>query len=177
MNDSKISVRYAKALFESAKEENILDQVRKDMEDVRSIATLPDFLYLLLSPIIKESQKCAAIDAMFKEGFHPKSLALLNMVVKNGRELYIPAIARNYIDQYKKFTGVRTATFSSASSVDEKVKKEIEVIIKKALNTSVELKTTINKDLIGGFIIRVDDLQYDASVASNLKKIKKQLLN
>lgn len=176
MNDSKISVRYAKALFLSAKEEKILDKVRNDMEEVRRISTMPEFQYLLVSPIIKESQKLKALDNIFKKSFHAKSLALLTMAVKNGREIYIPAIARNYIDQYKEFTGVRTATFTSASSVDEKVKKEVEGIIKKALNSSIELKTSIDEELIGGFVIRVDDLQYDASVASNLKKIRKQLL-
>jgi F-type H+-transporting ATPase subunit delta len=45
------------------------------------------------------------------------------------------------------------------------------------MNTSVELKVEENKELIGGFVIRIDDKQYDASVASSLKEVKKQLLN
>ena len=177
MNDSKISVRYAKALFESALEKGILDKVREDMETVREVAKISEFQYMLITPVMKESEKNAVVDKIFKTSIQPLSLSLLTLVFKNGREQFIPAITRNFIDLYKKHKGIRSATFTSASAISAEMKKKVENIVTELVKTKVELKTEENKDLIGGFLIRIDDQQYDASVASSLRKVKKQLLN
>jgi F-type H+-transporting ATPase subunit delta len=177
MNDSKISVRYARALFESALEKGILDTVRDDMESVREVTVIPEFQYLLVNPVMKETQKCAVMDELFKTRIHPLSLSLLNLVFKNGREQFIPAIARNFIDLFKKHKGIRSATLTSVTPVKEATRKKVEKLIREVMNTPVELQTDYNEELIGGFVIRIDDQQYDASVASSLKKVKKQLLN
>jgi len=177
MNDSKISVRYARALFESARENDLLDEVREDMELVQKICLIPEFNYLINSPIIKMSQKLNVVDKIIGGKVQPLSLSLLYLVFKNGRELFISAISRNYIAQYKKFKGIKSATFTSAVSISDTMQSKVEKIIQKALNSPIELKAVKNKELIGGFVIQIDDQQYDASVANNLKKLKKQLLN
>lgn len=177
MNDSKISVRYAKALFESAMDQGILDTVRDDMESVREVTVIPEFQYLLVNPVMNETQKCAVMDELFKESIHPLSLSLINLVFNNGREQFIPAIARNFIDLYRKHKGIRSATLTSVTPVKETTRKKVEKLIRQVMNTPVELKTDHNEELIGGFVIRIDDQQYDASVATSLKKVRKQLLN
>jgi F-type H+-transporting ATPase subunit delta len=62
MNDSKISVRYAKALFESAKEKDLLDEVSADMVEVQGIYMIPEFNDMLVNPVMKESQKYSVLD-------------------------------------------------------------------------------------------------------------------
>ncbi len=176
MNDSKISVRYAKALFESAEEQNVLDTVRTDMEEVQKVSVLPGFKHLIINPVIKESQKCAVIDEIFKGKVHPLTLSLLNLIFRNGRELFLSGIARNFLSLYKKHKGIKSALLTSAVPVSEQFREKVEKIIQKAVNSKVELRTESNSDLIGGFIIRIDDQQYDASVSNSLKKMKKQLL-
>ena len=177
MNDSKISVRYAKALLESAKEQNVLDQVRKDMEEVQIICTVPEFQYLVTTPVMKETQKSAALAKVLGDKVHPLSKALLDLVFKNGREFHIQGIARNFVRLYKQEKGIKSALFTTAIQSSKDVRSKIESIIKEAMNSQVELETETDQDLIGGFIIRIEDQQYDVSVATSLKKIKKQLLN
>jgi F-type H+-transporting ATPase subunit delta len=113
MNDSKISVRYAKALFESAKEKDLLDEVSADMVEVQGIYMIPEFNDMLVNPVMKESQKYSVLDKVLGKKVQALTMSLLNLVFENGRELFIAAIARNYIDHYKKHKGIISATFTS----------------------------------------------------------------
>lgn len=177
MNDSKISVRYAKALFDSANEKGVLDKVREDMLHLQEICKIEEFQFFLRAPIMKESQKRKVMNTILTEKAGSLTLALLDLVLKNKRELYIPGIARNFEDQYKRYKGIKSAVLISATSVGSSVKEQIISILKDAMDSRIELKAEKNTDLIGGFVIKIEDQQYDASVARKLKNIEKQLLN
>jgi len=176
MNESQISVRYAKALFQSASEQQLLDQVYKDMEVLTSTCKLEDFQYILVVPTLQPSQKIKLLGTIFEKHLSKISLSMINLVIRNKREAYLPGIARNFRDLYRKEKGVRTATLVTAQIVDEAAMKGIRELIKKAYDSEVELTASVDGDVIGGFVLTIEDLRYDASVASNLKKLKKQLL-
>lgn len=176
MNDSKISVRYAKALFESAEEKKILDQIRKDMVVIQSVSQVPEFKVLLTSPVIKPSQKLEIMEKVLSGQVDALTLSLLKLVIKNGREEYIPGIARYFTDLYKQHKGIVSAIFTSATPVSKELREQVEKVVRDALKTQVELVTDESEELIGGFVLRIEDQQYDASVARSLKKMKTQLL-
>ncbi len=177
MNDSKISVRYARALFNSAVENKVPDKVRKDMDLVQKVCGISEFQYLLQSPVMKESVKINIVKGILEKDIDPLSLGLLELVFKNGREMYIPSIVRNYKDLYKKMKGIKSALLVTPEKLSKEQEQEILDKISKSLKTQVELETKEDEALIGGFLIRIDDQQYDASVSNSLKKIQKQLLN
>lgn len=177
MNDSKISVRYALALFESALEKGVLEEVRKDMLQLLELSKLEGFQYFLRSPVMKESEKRKLMNDMLENKAHVLTKGLLNLVLKNSRELFIPGIARNFEELYKKHKGIKSAVLISASAMDDTMREKIGKILEDTLNASIELSTEEKNALIGGFVIRIDNQQYDASVANKLKTIKKQLLN
>ncbi len=176
MNDSKISVRYAKALFESALEKNILEKVKEDMEDVQRVAELAEFQHLLVNPVVRESDKIRLFEEVFGKRIQALTHSLLVLVIQNGREVFIPGIARNYIRQYMNHKGIRSAVFTSATPMGDELKDRVGKVIGEALKSPVDLVTGADEDLIGGFVLRIEDMQYDASVAASLKKVKKQLL-
>ncbi len=176
MNESQISVRYAKALFQSASEQQLLDRVSMDMEVLATTCKLEDFQYMLLVPTLQPSQKKKLLESIFENSFTKISLSMLNLVVKNKREAYLPGIARNFMDFYRKEKGIRKATLVSVQTLDESAMEGIRALIRKAYDSEVELTSSVDEDLIGGFVLTIEDMRYDASVANNLKKIKKQLL-
>ena len=176
MNESQISVRYAKALFQSAAEQDLLDQVYKDMEVLTSTCKLEDFQYMLEVPTLQPSQKIKLLANIFEKQFSKISLSMINLVVKNKRESFLPGIARNFKGLYRKEKGISTASLVTAQKVDESALDGIRKLIKKAYDSEVEMTTTVDGDVIGGFKLTIEDMRYDASVASNLKKLKKQLL-
>jgi F-type H+-transporting ATPase subunit delta len=176
MNESQISVRYAKALFQSAAEQGLLDQVYEDMEVLTSTCKQEDFQYMLEVPTLQPSQKIKLLASIFEKHFSKISLSMINLVVKNKRESFLPGIARNFKGLYRKEKGISTASLVTAQQVDESALDGIRKLIKKAYDSEVEMTTTVDGDVIGGFKLTIEDMRYDASVASNLKKLKKQLL-
>lgn len=176
MNESQISVRYAKALFHSASEQQVLDEVYKDMEVLTSTCKLEEFQYILVLPTLQPSQKITICGSIFEKQLSKISISMINLVIKNKRETYLPGIARYFRDLYRKAKGVRTASLVTAQAVDESAMKGIRTLIKKAYDSEVELSASVDEDVIGGFVLTIEDMRYDASVASNLRKLKKQLL-
>jgi F-type H+-transporting ATPase subunit delta len=174
MNDSKISVRYSKALFQSALEKKILDKVNQNMITLLEICKLPETKEFLQSPVIVPSKKSEIFHKMFDGNVEAITLSLLDLVVKNGRESYLPAIARVFIHETMKFKGITKSVLTSAVKLDEKVKKQIITMISDIYKTKVELEEVIDGEIIGGFILRVDDNYMDASVRNKLNKIKKE---
>lgn len=175
MNDSKISVRYSRALFESALEKKILEKVYDDMKFISEICKIPELKEVLLSPIIVPSKKTDILHKVLGKNIEAITLSLIDLVVKNGRERFLPGIARVFLHETKKHKGITESVLTTAVKVDEKVKKQITDLVSGIFKTKVELSEVIDKDIIGGFILRVDDNYIDASVKNKLRKIEKEL--
>jgi F-type H+-transporting ATPase subunit delta len=175
MNDSKISVRYSRAIFQSALEKNILDKVNQDMIFISEICKVPLTKEFLQSPIISPSKKQAIFHKMLGDNVEKLTLSLIDLIVQNGRESFIPAIARDFIHETKKYKGITESVLTSAVKVDEKVKIQITDLISAVFKTKVELKENIDPEIIGGFILQIDDNYIDASIRNKLRKIRKEL--
>ncbi len=176
MNESQISVRYAKALFQSASEKKLLKRVQDDMEMLAEICKLKEFQYMLAQPSLETSKKCKIAESIFARHFSELSLSMVILVIRNKRELFLSGIARYFGDLYRKAMAIRKATLITAHEVDEKILKQIGELIRKAYQAEVEMAAVVNKNIIGGFVLTVEDRQYDASVSGQLRKMKKQLL-
>jgi F-type H+-transporting ATPase subunit delta len=175
MNDSKISVRYSRALFQSALEKKILDEVNQDMILIAEICKVPETKEFLNSPIIVPSKKIDIFHKIFGGHVQEITLSLIELVVKNGRESFLPAIARVFIHETLRHKGITKSVLTTAVAIDAEVKNEITGMISRVFNTNAELEEVIDTDIIGGFILRVDDNYIDASVRNKLNKIKKEL--
>ncbi|MEI8224568.1 MAG: ATP synthase F1 subunit delta [Bacteroidota bacterium] len=175
MNDSKISVRYSRALFQSALGKKILDKVNQDMIFISEVCKIPEAKEFLHSPIIVPSKKVAIFHKMLGDNVEEITLSLIDLVVKNGRESYIPAIARVFIHETMKHKGITESVLTTAVKAEANVKKQIADLISEVFKTKVVLKENIDADIIGGFILRVDDNYIDASIRNKLRKIKKSL--
>lgn len=176
MNESTISVRYARALFQTALEKKNLEKVNQDMILISEICKIPETKEFLQSPIIVPSKKEAILHKIFEESVEPITLSLIDLVVKNGRETYLLAIAREFIHETKKHKGITDSILTTAVKVDEKLKKQITDLITRLFKTQVSLKENIDTDIIGGFILQVDDQYIDASIKNKLRKIRKELI-
>ena len=176
MNDSKISVRYAKALFQAAKEDSSIDKVMLDALTFENALELPRFREVLESPVVKTSVK----KKLVKEGFENKLgdlfLNFILLVLSNKRESYLPAILRNVNALYKEHKGIKAAVLTVSSEIDAVLRKKFSELLTNTFNSKIELKEIIDPGIIGGFILKVEDEQYDASVKSELARIKKNLL-
>jgi ATP synthase, F1 delta subunit len=178
MDQSKINVRYAKAFFGLAKDKGLTVELRKDANLISEVCeTSEDFRLLIESPIVKTSQKTEAIKSIFTGRVHQLSLNFLVLITTNKRESFIPGIFRNLEDFYRAEEGIKSAVLTSATPVSEPMFQEIRKTLEAQFNAKVELSQKVDQTLIGGFVLRVDDKQYDASLSTKLKKIREQLLH
>lgn len=176
MSTGKIAVRYAKALFLSAKEQELLDPVRADMELLLDATTrIEDIKRLLESPIVSADKKTVVLLEIFKSRMNELSLDFIRLVARNKREEFLPGMARFLIQLYKEEKGIQVATVSSPIRLDDESSLQIKEMIRKAFKTEIELQQEIKEDLIGGFMLRVENKQLDASVKGKLARIKKEL--
>ncbi len=175
MNESRISVRYAKALFQSALDKNIIDQVYQDMILILSICKIPEMKEFLGNPVIRPSKKTEVLHGVLGKDLHPLSLSLIDLVVKNGRERYIPAIARVFVHDTKEHNGITESVLTTAVKIDPEIRNQVSALIEKIFKTKVDLKENIDELIIGGFILKVEDNYIDASLRNKLGKIRAEL--
>lgn len=177
MDQSAISVRYAKAFFSLAKEKNKLPDLKEDIELVYNVCrNSDDFILLLESPVVKTSKKEKLIALVFKEKLNDLTLNFLRLITKNKREAFIPSICRNFLEFARKDQNIKSAQLTTATEIDTTTKGKIKAQLEKQLDAKVELLGQVDPEIIGGLILRLDDQQYDASVATQLKNIKQKLL-
>jgi F-type H+-transporting ATPase subunit delta len=175
MNESRISVRYSRAIFESAVEKKILDKVNQDMILIVEVCRNPDIVEFLESPIIIPSKKIEIFHILFGSNIQDLTMKLIDLVVRHGRERYLPAIARVFIHETMEYNGITECILTTAVDVDPKIRKEISDLIAGLFRTKVNLKEKIDKSMIGGYILKVSDNYIDASVRNKLRKIRKVL--
>lgn len=177
MNQSRISVRYARALFQSALEKNLLDRISRDMMIVKDTCKIPEVKEILDNPVIMPSKKANALQKLFGDELHELTRSLIDLVVKNGREQYLPAIARMFNQQTKKHKGITESVLTTAVPVDPRIREQVEEMIENTFKAKVDMQTNIDESIIGGFILKVEDNFIDASVRNKLRKIRQELIN
>ncbi len=177
MNDSKISVRYSKALFGLAKERAVLEEVQQNMQLISQLLiSVPEFKKMLESPVVRSSEKRSVIQNILGERIHPLTLSFLDLLLTNKREEFLQIIARNFMTSCRELSGIKQAQLTSAHELDEETLRYFDEVIRKYFKTKVELSCKVNEKLIGGFILRVEDLQIDASVNTKIEKLRRELL-
>jgi len=178
MNESKITVRYAKALFGLVKEDNTIDTHKKDIELLfQCIREIPELQDVIQSPVMKSSEKIRLFDLSFGDSFSPLTTTFIHLVLESRREEYLLGICRYFLDLIKAEQGIRDAQLVTATPLDEKLRQSIIRLITRKFDSKVDLHEKVDGSIIGGFILRVGDKQIDASISSKLEKIKNELIN
>jgi F-type H+-transporting ATPase subunit delta len=174
MAESRVASRYVKSLLGLAVEQNALEQVHNDMLMFdKACRNSRPLLMMLQSPIIKHEKKRDILETIFKGKVHKLTMAIVDILTKKNREPLLPAIAAEFGNAYNEYKGIEKATVTATIAIDEKLKKEIEAMVKKLSNKKqVALTTKVDKDIIGGFILNVGDRQIDASIKNKLKSLR-----
>jgi F-type H+-transporting ATPase subunit delta len=179
MSVQRIAGRYAKSLLDLAREENKLDRVLEDVKSFQAASKNRDFYLLLKSPIVNARKKLSILDALFLGKYDEMTMAFLRILVNKGREPYLPEVAEEFITQYKKIKHITTVKVTTAQPMTAAALKALEakLMASDTTATSVEIETAVNPELIGGFVLEMDDKIYDASVAQKLEDVKRSLLS
>ncbi|MDA3907127.1 MAG: ATP synthase F1 subunit delta [Bacteroidales bacterium] len=178
MKQIRLANRYAKALFELALEQQKLEIVAEDMQLINDvIAENRDLALLLKSPVVNSHKKTSVLSALFEKNIDHLSLRFLSLLAKNGREDIIPQIAESLLNIYNDYRGITDAWLTSASELEKDAKTAILTMLKRLSGKEVRLHEYVNADLLGGFVVKLGDYQYDASTKTLIKRLKDNIKN
>jgi F-type H+-transporting ATPase subunit delta len=172
MANTRATLRYAKSLFELAKEQNAIESCKADMETIVSTCAASKELALLLkSPVINTDKKLAILSDVFTN-LSELSNSFITLITKKKREGLLLEIAHQFMLVYKASLGIETAVITSAQALDDSLRSQVLEFIKKQGLEKVELTEKVNENLIGGAIVRIGDRQLDASVLRQINDLK-----
>jgi len=175
MNGTKVAYRYAKSLLEVAQEQKNLDKVYDDMKLISgTLEENPDFAEYVSSPVVKTADKIEIAKKIFSKKIEPLSLNFLDLIANNGREEVFQEIVKRFINLYDEVRGVEVARVISAVKLDKKILSRIQKHVAALTGKDIEIVEEINEDIIGGYILKIGDYQYDASVLYNVQKLQRE---
>ena len=177
MADYKVSLRYATSLIDLAIDKNILDVISKDVEFVSDTLEKNRALKLALkNPVIKPETKTKILDEIFKSHLIFETMHFIRFLVKKGRENLLTEIASKFLELRDENLGIVNVDVQTAFELTEGQKNNLQNKIEKMLNKKARFRIKIHPEVIGGFIAKVNDTVYDASVKHQLEILKQQLL-
>ena len=174
MAGARAAIRYAKALLSLASDQNSAEAVNKDMKLIAEIISdNKELSDMLLSPVVSSSDKKAVVLEVFKTS-NKLTISLVDTLVDNNRINILGYVASKYNDLFEASKGVQIATVTTAVALSADLKKQVLAKAKELTGKKVEVENIIDESILGGFILRIGDVQYNASVANQLNKLKQE---
>lgn len=177
MNDTRAAIRYAKAILDIAVDNKATAAVENDMRAVvKTISDSKELKDMLASPIVRSEDKKNALTSIFK-GVHAISEGMIKLLVDNKRIGMLNEVALKYIILNEQLKGQDVAVVTTAVPLTKALEKKVLVQVAQLTGNEVTVENKIDESIIGGFILRVGDLQFDASVANKLSNLKREFTN
>ena len=177
MTGNRAAIRYAKAILDEATSKNAAPQVNDDMILVAStINGNQELNGFIQNPTISVDVKESALLEVFA-AVNPVTKSLFHLLFVNKRFEILEAIANNYKQLFDQMNGVEVAKVTTAIPMDDALQAKIMAKIATFSNKKITIENTVDPSIIGGFILRIGDQQYNASVANRLQELKREFSN
>jgi F-type H+-transporting ATPase subunit delta len=178
MSEIRVASRYAKSLFDLAIERGSRESVHKDASTLLElVSSNRTFANLLKSPIIQTDKKWHVIEKIFKGKFDSLTMDFIKIVLRKRRDIVLPDIFRQFNEMYNNHMNIISATVYTAVPISDKIKEEVQHFLAKRSDAKIELTNEINKELLGGFVLKYEDKMVDASVSTQLRTLRNRLIN
>lgn len=176
MQNPRLAAVYAKSLADLAEEKGQFDQVYQDMEYIGALcAASRDLVLLLKSPVVYADKKQSILSAITKGNINDLTGRFNTLLIKKGREGYLPEIARAFIALYNQRKGIHQVKVTTAEPLSEALRKSIEEKLKKDTGFEhIKMDAEVDQDIIGGFILEYNNNLIDASILRDLQDVKRQ---
>jgi len=174
MAGERAAIRYAKAVLSLATENNTVDAVNTDMELIKNtVAESKDLKDMLYSPVIRSSVKKAALLEIFKNA-NKATVNLIDVLIANKRTSLLPEVASSFVTLFEQQKGNQIAEVTTAVPLTKELEEKVLEKVKELTGKEAAITNIVDESILGGFILRVGDTQYNASIANQLNKLKRE---
>jgi F-type H+-transporting ATPase subunit delta len=174
MSGSRAAVRYAKAVLSLATDQKAADVVNSDMKIIaETISSSDELNQMLQSPVVRSSDKKAVLASVFSK-VNQNTSNLVDTLIANKRLALLNDVATSYVHLYDQLRGSQVATVTTAVPLTADLKTKVLAKVKELTGKEAEVENIIDESILGGFILRVGDIQYNASISNKLEKLKRE---
>ncbi len=175
MEDYRININYAKALFIVAADTNQLDTVNDDMRLVNSVCAENHLLNVVFAnPVIREDKKIAILKDLFESRISKISMLFLVFVVRKRRAVNLKGISNAFVELFRKDRNIVLAQLVTATEIDDEAMQSVCKAVGEFTQMDVELKAKIDPDILGGFSVAFNNNMYDARISTQVAKMRKE---
>ena len=177
MDNGRISVRYARALFQTAQEQGCEDAIYDGLTRFAHnyLLAIAQFNEVLSDPIVVQEEKVKLIEMAVGEPINDTLKQFIAFVTDQKREDKMFFIAMKYMEMYREKHNILSTQVTTATELSEESYERIKVFIKESFGADAEMDVKIDPNLIGGFILDIENTRMDASVAGQLNALKNRL--
>ncbi|OZV70789.1 ATP synthase F1 subunit delta [Winogradskyella aurantia] len=174
MAESRAAIRYAKAVLSLATDNKVADAVNVDMKQIVStIAGNADLNAMIQNPVIRSSDKKKVLFDVFSDA-NKATYNLIDTLVANKRIVLLHDVANKYNQLFDTLRDAQIAKVTTAIPLTKDLEEKVLAKVKELTGKTTEIKNVVDESILGGFILRVGDVQYDASIANKLNKLKRE---
>jgi F-type H+-transporting ATPase subunit delta len=174
---SRAAIRYAKAILETAVSTGKANQVNDDMKSIiAAVNSSADLKEFLASPIITSEVKMNVLSEVFGS-VQADTKSLFRLLQENKRFQILEAIATQFNAQFDEMNGVEVAKVTTAFPITADLEAKILAKATSISTKKITIQNTVDPSIIGGFILRIGDKQYNASVSNRLHELKREFSN
>lgn len=179
MDNGLIPHRYAKALYKFAMEHGTTQVVYEEMKNViTSFQGNSRLAKVLANPFVGNTEKYDLLKAAAGDKAENDFLGFIKLILDNRREEYALQMALAYRDIYRKENRISQVKITTAVPLPEAEMNKLRNMVASSFkDTELEFSEQINPDIIGGFIIDVDDSRMDASISNEIEQLRLNLLS
>lgn len=170
MLNNQISKRYAAALFEIARSSNAIDEVFDDLNKFINFCYDKLCLKEFLSQTYIDKNERFEIIALLAEelSLGDYFINFIHLLIENERAGYLPKIFQEYSVLRDNFLNITRAHIVSAKELDQKEIDKIKFIFESSLNKKIIVSNEVDKDIIAGYIINIENTLYDGSIKTQM---------
>lgn len=170
---NKISLEYAEALFLLACEQERGEEYLSDLRLIRDLIEKEEELLLLLrSPNISAEEKDGVIDAVFGTALQEDTVSFLKLLCQKGRAELLPLCIDDFERLYNEVNKVIVAEVTSAVPLTDEEKQRLTQSLEKKTGHRVELLCHVDREILGGIIVRTDSIVLDGSLKQKIHRVK-----
>ncbi len=178
MSDARIATRYAKSIFILSQERGKVLKVKNDMDLIVNTCEESRVLRLMLSsPIVKFDQKKKILLAIFGDKIQKITAKLIEVICNKNRAFTLQNVAKAYIHLYNESQNLQEVSIKTAFPLEKKLAKEFIRAAQNFTTREIQLKEEVDEELIGGYVLTMDDKQIDDSLRTKLKQLQRKLIS
>lgn len=175
---SAVAKRYAAAFLDVARESGSLDPIGKDLHQLQRLLTdSAEFHDFIVHPLVSPDQQSTCINQIFGNSAFPLTQNLFKLLISRERLSLLPDIVAIGLELWQEEMGIQPVQVVSAATLSVDQEKALVSKLAARSGKEIQLHTSVDECLIGGFLLRIGDQVEDYSLATKLETFKRNVIN